>query len=384
MFYVLEQALNSLLTFIIGIAFVRYLGVEVYGQYAIYILISLFFLNLFYNLVTLPCLMEVSERRESRYLLTSIVISMLFFTLIGLASGVFNLFIGIPDYLLVPIYCHIYCVDDCVRKLMIKKNDFKLLLLRFSLVILSILPIALSPLSNVNLYFFIFPFLVALSLIQLCYFLKYLRVKPLDLNNTLKLYRGNLGFYASAKMQWMSSNIISFFAYSLLSTANIGAIKSAQNIASLFSFVIISIEPYLISKYSNMKKGKYNLALIKLALAGSLVLLALGTTLIALKEVIVDTLYAGNNIEIKTALIVLAWIPLGSFLNTMVKVAARLQQRPKSLFVSSMLSTAISIFTFYLLFDEYVLLSLPISLLLASYVNVLIWFFLITFLKSVK
>ena len=381
MFYVMEQAFNSVLTFLIGIIIVRYLGVEVYGQYAIYILSSLFVLNLFYNLVTAPCLMENNDQKEKCHVSTSMMIFFLLFCALNLCLIIVSKYVVIYEYLLIPLYCYFFCVDDCIRKLLIKKERFKLLFIRAILITASFLSLIVNIKSSNSIYSFLFPYMMVLAVIQVIYYFKELNKFQVNISSTLNVYGENIGFYGTAKIQWLSTNLVNLYAYSILPVVSIGAIKSAQNIASIFNFIIISLESYLITEHSKTVNTKRNLGLIKFSVIGSIVISVISTFIVLFNEVVVDIIYPGNNSEIKKVLIILAWLPLGSFLNSMVKVASRLKKEAREILISSLIATILSLLFFSLSHQQYALNSLPISMLIASFGTVLIW---VLFIKLFK
>lgn len=381
MYFIIEQAINSLISFIIGVVIVNNSGVDIYGKFAVYILFSLFFLNVIYNLVTAPMLM--STKNLDRHFMVSFLSLMLFSTLASMI-----LYVSSPkDYWLISIYCLIFCFDDCCRKVSIKLRVFSVLFAR-----LAFISTAIFLYSNVDIFRSLIGFVLLYSIAMLA-FIFYFQYRCVDTRvNSLKIkdiycsidvYKRNLIFSFTSIGQWVSTNSLNMLAYSILPSLYIGAIKSAQNISSVFNFAIISSESYLLSKL-NDKKLDIKTELAKFLMCFCLILMCIIILVCIYKDDLIGVIYIEHTEIISDALSILIFLPLGSLINLTIKVYVRMKGLAKSLLISSFLSSFISFFWFYYVSDFSKIESLPYALLVASYSTAVFWIIINKFTSDSK
>lgn len=393
MFFIIEQAFNSLLTFIIGVIFIRFLGIDIYGQYSIYIISSLFILNISYNLITAPCLLETDTEKANIHFRISALLCYGISIISSIALITVGIKVDISSYLLIPIYCCIFSIDDSIRKISLKNKKVGILISRTVLILSSFLPMFFKEQIEINvenkIYWFLVPYVTVLLGMQgICIAQLFVKKTKSDyrkeVTNSLIIYKENFGFLNTALTQWLSTNLVTLYAYSILSQTVIGVIKSAQNIASVFNFVIVSLEPYLTTTWSKIKgKSLEHRKIISFTKNGLLIIIPITSIICIFNSSLIDIIYPVENQEIKEVFILLLWLPIGSYLNTIIKVISRLNNDSRSIFLASILSSILSFVCFQLSYEKWYLASLPMAMLTASFSTVILWILIVNLFKKI-
>ncbi|ENM5889540.1 hypothetical protein FXE63_13825 [Vibrio mimicus] len=368
MFFVIEQIANSLLTFLIGLLIVNISGLEAYGYYAIYIIASLLSLNLVYNLVTAPCLLDKNGITKS-HISNSFYISVFMSAIVELLI----LLMKFNHLQYIALYSVVFCFDDCIRKVAIGVKNMMAIGVRYISVVslLTMYYIYEWKISGFVLAYVVF----MLMSTMLAYLFISVRVSlNLSFYETIAIFKVNRLYFFSSVAQWSATNAVNMIAYGVLSPLYIGAIKSAQNICSILNFAIIASESYLLSKAKSYSCEKhFNRIILKFCIVGIVTLIFVSVIIYGFRNQISELLYSDSSDLVAKVLAIMAFLPIFSLLNLIVKVYSRVNSMPRILLLSSLLSGVLGLVSYLMLFDSKQLISLPLSLLLAGASSVVFW-----------
>lgn len=380
-FVLLDQAIVSGTSFVIGIMLARFLGLEIYGMFALLWMIVLFGLSISQAFITKPMLSfgpKMSEEEALKYFSSLHAIQLIFsalatlITFLGLWLATYFVMFDLPSneiLIRIPVILGLFLLYDYYRKYcfvneqieFVFRLDLLLSFIQISGIILfySYSLLSLESLLGIMIFAYVisclFGFLKSCRPVFDIRFLKYVFYKNLDFSKWL------LG---TALLQWLCGNFFIIAGGGILGTAAVGAIRIAQNIIGLTHVIFLAMENiipvYAARQYQNGGIEALYQFLKKVSIQTGAIVMLILISLAALAPVLIDLLYGEEFVPFSYILVGFCLIYLLVFIGHPLRFALRTLELTKPIFIAYALGAVFSLVTAYPLlyyFEMYGLLT---------------------------
>jgi len=365
-----DQALVSGVNFSIGILLARWLGLEMYGLFALGWMFVLFASGFQQSFIVAPLYALSAKQKDQKKWISSLHFVQLCFSLvcIPLTIAVIEVsFFFQPEWqiegisLLIGLLVGVYTLNDFFRRvLFLKAESQKVMLmdlLGYGMQILGLIGVEFA--GHLSLYTAVLSILIAQGLSVALYFLVCQpSVRTSDFLETMSsLWKYSRYLVATSVLQWSSGNYFIIVAGTVLGTTAVGAIRIVQNLMGLLHIIFLALENIIPVRAAAILNASGGSALFDYLRKTFIVLIlpvisVLGI-LIFFQEEVIFLFYGELTQDVSHVLMAFAVIYLMVFVGTMFRFAIRTLEMNHLIFKSYVLTTVFSLVFAHLFISKF-------------------------------
>lgn len=388
--------------FLLGILLARYLGVESYGQFALFWLIVLFFSSLQLAYIISPMLTLGAKKNDlilDRYLSTMISLQFFFAGLLMISLYLFFEIAQLFDEkwnvgdlkLFIIATTLLFLFQDFIRRyFIIKIQYFKLIVIDTIAYFGQILIISYLIYTDILDLKSLF---LALSLsFGFSFILGYIQIKKVKTTTLhkkllfLKNWQFSKWLVYSAVLQWGSGNFFILAAGAILGSWSVGVIRVMQNTMGIFHVLFIALENILPINFSKIyKQSGYTsmMSYFQLQVKYGIVIFSILAGFIYLFSTeIINFIYGKEYVEYAYLLTDFVVIYMFIYITMLQRYILRTVELTKVIFTSYVASTTFAFASSYLLIEYFKINGILIGLL--SNLIILSFYYFIYMQRKIK
>jgi len=390
----LDQGIVSLSNFILGILLARYLGVEGYGQFALFWLIVLFFSSLQQAFIISPMLTLGSKKNIGiidNYLITMFNLQLFVIIIILIFLSVFFEIVVFFDskwdvgelkkYIFITTV--FFLLQEFLRRYLILKLKYYNLLFMDGIaylgqIIFVIFFIYLDGLELKTVFLSVaMPFFLSVLI-------GYIQVKKVRIKKKyrklvfLKNWKFSKWLIYTAILQWGSANFFILASGVILGDWAVGVIRIMQNTMGIFNVFFISLENILPTIFSQIYcKNGYKKMIIFLnnQIKYGVVLFGIISLIVSgISQTLIEFLYGKEYLQYAYLLVGFVVIYFFIYINILQRHMLRTLEITKVMFISYIITTSFSLLSSYPLIKYFKLDGVVMGILIIQLIISLIFY----------
>tara|TARA_B100000767_G_C19736821_1_gene524312 strand:- start:499 stop:1755 length:1257 start_codon:yes stop_codon:yes gene_type:complete len=391
----IDQAMVSGVNFVVSVALVRILGIELFGIFSLLWLAILFIQSIQFAVIISP-MMSIGPKyldaeKDSYYaavlthqIVFSIISSLILYISIIISSYIFPEW-GIKDYaFILALTIFLSQNQDFIRRFSFIKgkvkeafiNDFISYVGRLAVLVIFFMQTDLSLKS----IFWIFSFTLSISVI---YGITIINKPSFDYKYSLKIFKRNWKtskwLAGSAIMQWTSGNYFIIAAGAILGPASVGILRAAGNVIGITHILFQGLEnivPASASKnYTDQGTSGLKAYLIKVLFFGGSLFLVLTFIISIFSGEILSFLYGEEYYQYRYILFWYAMVYIVMYSVLPLTIGLRTLENTKPLFFSYLVTTIFSLICAKFFVENFLLSGVMMGMMVNQFIFLGITYF---------